>query len=196
MAVATQKRPWYLVLVLLGAFALGMLGTADGLSAVNLYRNPFDASAQGLGIADSAERDAVVARAVTWMQALDHARARGWPLGVAVLVLGGAVSLFALRTLGGSGGARTALVQLVIAQAGVNVADYWLMRDVAEPHARFWAAQQTALTHEPMNAEVLRQAWVVGLSLETIGAALVVLGLTRRRSREFLDALTEAVEER
>ena len=34
------------------------------------------------------------------------------------------------------------------------------------------------------------------VTLMALGSALIVLGLTRRRSREFLDAMTEAVEER
>ena len=35
----------------------------------------------------------------------------------------------------------------------------------------------------------------LGLALRTLGSALVVIALTRRRSREFFDETGEAVEE-
>jgi hypothetical protein len=196
MAAADRKRPWYLVLALLGALTLGTLGASTGWGRMLLYRDAVDATAEGAGIADEQERLGVVARAQTWLDALDAAKARGWPLAVASLVLGSAVLVFGVRTLGGSSGARTALVQLVIAQAGVNAADYYLMRDAWDAQQRFYSAKQAALTHVHVDPEAARRALRIAMAVSGLGSALVVFGLTRRRTRQFLDAATETVEER
>jgi hypothetical protein len=191
-----RKRPWYLVLALLGALVLGTSGLSAGWSRMMIYRSPVDPTLEGEGIHDEAEREAIVARARTWLQALDDAKPRGWPLGVATFVLGGAVFFFAMRTLGGNSGARTALVQLVIAQAAVHVADYALLRDVWDMNARLLLAKQAAVAHEHVDPAVMREGTpivpiVVGF--ETLGSALVVLGLTRRRARQALEARAEAL---
>jgi hypothetical protein len=193
-----RKRPWVLVLALLGALALGVSGASLGWSRMVLYRQPIDPSLGGEGITDPAEREAVVARTRAWLDALDQAKARGFPLSVAALVLGSATFVFAMRTLGGSRTARAALVQVVVAQAALNAADYWLLRDVWALNARVALARQAAVAHqrgEPMvvteNAPILP----IMLGLETLGSALVVLGLTRPRSRRFLEARAEALGE-
>jgi hypothetical protein len=190
MAAPARKRPWYLVSALMGALALGTLATSAGWARVVLYRQTFDPSEFGEGIADTAEREAVEARAQAWLQALDDAKPRGWPLGVATLILGGAVFLYAMRTLGG-GAARTALVQLVLAQGALNVVDYALMRNFWDAQGKFYMARQAAL-HHPL----AHDAAPIGVALQSLGSALVVLGLTRPRSRRFLDATPEPVEDR
>jgi hypothetical protein len=179
----------------MGALAFGTIGTSIGWGGFLLYREPFDAGAASYGVTDQAEHAAVEARAEAWVQAADRAKRRGWPLSVATLLLGIGVFVFALRALGRRSGARSALVQLVIAQAGINVAHYWLMRDVIDPYSRFAAARQTALTHEPVAPEVVSQSFPVLVGFSTFGSALIVLGLTRRRSRGFLDASGEPIEE-
>ncbi len=196
MAAAERKRPWYLVLALLGALTLGTLGASTGWGRMLLYRDAVDATAEGAGIADEAEREAVVARAQAWLDALDAAKARGWPLAVASLVLGSAVLFFGVRTLGGSSVARSALVQLVIAQAGVNAADFYLMRDAWEAQQRFYMAKQAAVNHVHVDPEAARRTLPIAITLSGLGSALVVFGLTRRRTRQFLDSAAEAVEER
>ncbi|HEY8041847.1 MAG TPA: hypothetical protein VIF15_18715 [Polyangiaceae bacterium] len=205
---AERKRPWYLVLALLGALALGTTGACGGWNTVSLYREPIDAAAAAAGIADEADRAAVQARVEAYVHTLDAAKSRGWPLGVATLLLGGAIVFFSMRALGGSSGARAALVQLVVAQAGLNGAAYWLMRDVFEADLRVFEARQAADIHERVpdrprademsrtTASMLRAANPIALALRTLGSALVVVALTRRRSREFFDAAAAAIEER
>jgi hypothetical protein len=163
-----------------------------------LYREAIDPSFGADGIADTAERDAVVARTKVWLDTLDQAKTRGFPLGVAALVLGSAVFVFAMRTLGGSSSARTALVQVVVAQALLTAADYWLLRDVWEANAHVAWARQAAVAHDhgepmvlPENAPLLP----IMFALQTLGSALVVVGLTRPRSRRFLEARAEALGE-
>jgi hypothetical protein len=192
MAAAERKRPWYLALALLGALTLGTLGASTGWGRMLLYHGAVDATMEGAGIADEATRQEVVARAQDWLDALDAAKARGWPLAVASLVIGSAVLFFGVRTLGGSSGARTALVQLVIAQAGVNAADYYFMRAYWDAWHRFHVVNQAALAHPDTTLSQPR----FGVALSGLVSALVVFGLTRRRTRQFLDSAAETAEER
>jgi hypothetical protein len=192
--VSERKRPWVLVLALLGALALGTSGISAGWSRMALYRDTIDPSFAAEGIADPAEHQAIVEQTRAWLDALDKAKARGWPLGVATLVLGAAVFVFAVRTLGGSRQARIGLVQLIVAQAALHVADYWLLRDVWSLNARLAWAIPAAIAHE--RGESIDEAppvLPILFAIETLGSALVVVGLTRPRSREFLEARPEAL---
>jgi hypothetical protein len=205
---AERKRPWYLVLALLGALALGMTGACNGWAAVNAYREPVDQSQYGEGVSDPADRAALEARVEAFVQTMDAAKSRGWPMAVAGLLLGGAMVMFAMRAIGGSRGARSALVQLVVAQAGLNAAGYWLLRDVMNADTRYQEARQVAFAHEHIpdrtqaddalrsTLAMVRARNPIGLVLNALGSALIVVALTRRRSRDFFDAAAAAIEER
>jgi hypothetical protein len=161
-----------------------------------LYRERIDASMAGQGIVDEGDRAAVVARADAYVQTLDAAKPRGWPLGVATLLLGTATLFFAIRALGGNGGARMALVQLLLVGAGVNAGSYWLLRDVRYAELRWLEARHAADGHEHVPEEMLHAAASVALVLQMLGSALTVVGLTRRRSRDFFESAATAVGER
>jgi hypothetical protein len=205
---AERKRPWYLVLALLCALALGTTAARKGWGTIALYREPVDTSLVGEGVADPADRAAVEASAQAFVLAIDGAKSRGWPIAVATLLLGGAMIVFSMRALGGSAGARAALVQIVVAQAGLNAAGYWLLRDVQNAEVAVGVARQVATIHENVTDheradEMLRatraSARIVNplaLFLGTLASALVVVALTRRRSRDFFEGATPAVEER
>jgi hypothetical protein len=208
MAAIERKRPWYLVLGLLAALAFGANGARSGWGTIMLYHEPIDPSTAVQGIASEADRAVVVARVDAYLHALDAAKARGWPLGVAALVLGLAQLFFAMRALGGSASARAALLQLVVAQAGLNVVSHVLMRDVIAADLRVLQASETANIHEqsldkPRADEMirttdamLRVASPIVLALQLLGSALIVLSLTRRRARDFFEPPATAVRER
>jgi hypothetical protein len=200
---AERKRPFYLVLALLGALALGIHGAYWGWSRTALYYATINPALAGEGIADDHARAAAIARVETALHALDVAKPRAWPLGVASLLLGAATLLFAMRALAGSRSARVALVQLVIAQAGVHVASHYVLRDVSE--AEFTLQAQEMADERaaggpsgelpPITTGMLRAAETVRMILRTLGSALVVIGLTRRKSREFFGDSGSPVEE-
>jgi len=206
MAAAQRKRPLYLVFALLGALALGVTGAYRGCDDVTLYRTPVDPSLLTQGFADEADRTLVAARLQEDLQAFDGAKARGFPLAVAGLLLGSALVFAAMRALGG-GAARTALVQLVIAQAGANAASHWLLRDVSQAQLRLHEARWTAESHQRFadrrhaddearkGARVLRAVYPITLVMRTLGSALVVVALTRRRTRALLDPPAETVKD-
>jgi hypothetical protein len=204
-----RKRPFYIVLALIGALALGTLGSCDGwLGWMRYQEPPPDVSLVGQGISDPADRTAVEARADAFEHTLDAAKSRGWPLAVGTLLLGSAVLVFAMRTLGGSPGARGSLVQVVVAQAGLALASCWLMRDVTAAATRLYEAATVANAHErvPRGAAaddalrvslaITRTRDAVQLVLSTLGSVFVVVALTTRRARTFFDASPTALEER
>jgi hypothetical protein len=202
---AERKRPWYLVVALLGALALGTTGAYAGWNAATLYFVSVDPTTAGEGIADVRDRELVVSRAEAELHVLDTEKARGWPIAVATLLLGGATLFFAMRALGGSSGARTALVQLVLAQAAVGVASHFLLRDVFEADLRWLEAKEAAEAHAAgttrdavslPSAGVMRAASSMVLVMRTLGSLLVVVGLTRNRSRAYFDETAAALEER
>lgn len=196
MPTSERKRPWYLVLALLAALAFGANGAKNGWDTVSLYRDSIDPSLAGQGIREEADRAAVVARLQAYVNALDAGKSRGWPLAVATLLLGVSTLFFAMRAMGGSGGARTVLVQLVIAQAGLNAAQYWLMRDAEDAKLRFSEALIASQGRDHVPDDVMRAMTIGALAFHAIGSALVVVGLTRRRSRDFFESTTAVVGER
>lgn len=204
---AERKRPWYLVFALLGAMLLGTTGACGGWRSVSQYRETIDPLI-AQGVSDPADRAAIESRVDAYVRALDAAKARGWPLAVATLLLGVAMMVFSLRTLGGNRSARAVLVQLVVAQAAVNALSFWLLPDVSEAELRLLDAIQAADIHVRVTdrvqadetgrttAKVLRVAKPIVLALSTLGSALVVVALTRRRAREFFDPSAAALPER
>jgi hypothetical protein len=207
MAAPKRKRPWYLVVALLGAVMLGSTGACNGWTVVMLYREPIDPTIVGQGIADEGDRSAVISRFQALLQALDVAKARGWPLAVADLVLGGAILATAMRSLGRGGTARRVLIQALVAQAVVTGLSYVLLRDVFEALLRLSVAKKSAELHETINdrprademlrtfSHVARVATPIEFAIRTLGGALIIVALTRRRSRDFLDSSGKAVGE-
>jgi hypothetical protein len=205
MAAQPPKRPWYLVVALSLALGLGMSNACGGTKLFMLYRAPADAIAASTmhDIAADDDRAALQARFDAYIATLDAARPRGWPLAVALLILGTATIFFSMRAMGGRGSGRSALMQLIVVQAALTPAEPWLMRDVDEAETRFNEACQSARARAgaatALELEVGPFAALargpVGLVLNTLGSAFVLVGLTRRRSRAYFEGTAEAVEE-
>ena len=204
---AERKRPVYLVAALLAALVLGTTGANSAWTIIMRYREGIAPAEAGQFVSDEADRAAVVARADSYLRVLDAARPRGWPIAVGMLVLGTGVLASAVRTLGGSRGARSVLLQLVVAQAVLGGASYWLLQDVASAEVRWREAEQAAKVHETfptqqpheaddavrLGATLIRLEPRVELAFGTLTSALVVIALTRRRARDFFDASARAL---
>jgi hypothetical protein len=204
MPAAERKRPFYLVLALLGALAYGTSGAFGGWGAFLHYHDAIDTTAVGQDIKNEDDRVAVVARSHAYLDAMDAAKPRGWPLGVASLLLGSAMFIFAMRALGGSGSARAILVQLVIVQAGVNAASFWLLHDVFDAALAVREAEQAAELREHVpdaegraRAEIsmVQRIFPFYVGAQAFGSALIVLALTRRRALAFFDGAGKAIGE-
>jgi len=208
MPASERKRPWYLVLALFLAVLFGVVGARSGWITVTLYREQIDPALAGQGIADEADRAAVVARVEAYVRALDAAKARGWPLGIASLLIGGATLFFAMRAMSGSASGRVALVQLVIVQAGIAGASHFLLRDVEQADLATYEAIKAAQFHEEIpdrrradeltgnTAKLFHAAAPIALAFQLLGSALIVVALTRRRSLAFFESTAATVGER
>ena len=206
----SASAPGTLVLALLAAFAFGLNGARSGWGTVSLYHEPINPAVAAQGFSDEADRAAIVSRVEAYLHALDAAKARGWPLGVATLLLGTAAMLvFALRAFAveqrGTRGPRAAGPRSGRGQ-----------RPHARPHARRHrrgsASPRGELRGEHPRAEprpeasrrdhagtaeaMFRIATPLSLALHLLGSALVVFALTRPRARAFFDPAAAAVRER
>ncbi len=211
MAAQDRKRPWYLVVALSVALGLGMMSAFNGCALFAFYRAPADAivaTPAAREIADDDDRAAVQARFEAYVGALDGAKRTGWPLSVAMLLLGSGTVFFAMRTIGGSSGGRAALVQLVFVQAALAPLSAWLLRDVHEANLRYESALASATVRESvlgkresesaarLSDRIRRAGGPIELVMHTLGSAFVLVGLTRRRARAVFDEAAAAVEER
>jgi hypothetical protein len=203
-----RKKPWYLVVALLGGLAFGVGGGCDGYRAITFYKNPsLDPASLVQGIANDIDRALVAKAFEAWLSAMDLAKARVFPIGVAMLLIGAAMVMFALRAMAARPGARGVLMQLVVVQAGLGIASYVLQKDVRTAEQGFHGAVIEAQAHEGVadRAEAEKVArlavatnrWLppVYLALRTLGSILIVIAMTRPRSREFFDAAADPVSE-
>jgi hypothetical protein len=111
-----------------------------------------------------------------------QAREREFPLGVATLLLGGAMVALAARSMAGREGARGALVQVTLARAGLVVVTFLLLPDVRA--AAFAVAAGVGY-------------FLMGvMAFEAVSCLLVVVALTREGSRAFFRAAEASVWER
>jgi hypothetical protein len=156
-----------------------------------------------------ADRAAVESARDRLATAMDEEKTRVFPVSIAMLLLGVTTMLFALRAMGGRAGAREILIQLVVAQAGLNLAAYPLLTQTRNAHLDLEDAHAIGDAHEvmpdaPPEAErfmrleiaALRLRAPVSLALHTLGAVFIVIALTRPRSRQFFEAARDpAIEQ-
>src|SRR6185295_15891422 len=118
------RRPWYLVLALLVCSGIGACESTAGWTTIELYRGHIDDRSHELTREDDSK--AVASTFQKMLGALDEERPRAFPLAVGELVLGIAVFIFAAAAMTGRGGARRALVQLMVAQTIVVCAMFFV----------------------------------------------------------------------
>ncbi len=173
------QRPWYLIVSLVVAWLLGALALMSGGSVITFYKQDADELQQALDhdedrVPDAEERAVFRARTERLDDVHDGARRREFPLGVAALLLGGAMVATSARAMSGRDGARSALVQVTLARAALAVLGFVLTPDVR--------AAEFAV------ASVFGYASIGKVVFETTACLLVVVALTRPRSRAFFRA--------
>lgn len=205
---AARRRPRYLVVALVAALVFGAGCWTEGCSRLTFFRGERDqAGALNQAIRDDADRAEAEALYQRFVDAADAARGRAVPLAAATFVLGAALLVLAARGLAGRSNTRSALMQVVAAQAIVVGATYFVTRDMrrAEDDWQY----QSALFHQrerlppEQYAEVTvtlqsmrRWAPPGWLALRTLASALVLLALSRPRSRAFFEAAARPLSER
>lgn len=195
------KRPRYLLVALVVALLFGAGCWIDGCGRLSFYRGEQDhTEALNEAIKNEADRTHAETLYRQFVDVADNARKRAIPLAAATFVLGAALLTLAARGLGARMNTRRILVQVVIVQAVVVGASYYLMRDVQNAELDWQIARTLAERREsmpqdqyerlvPMMESVRRFGAPSWLVVRTIASALVVLALTRRGAREFFETV-------
>ncbi len=201
-------RPRYLVVALVGALVFGAGCWTEGCGRLAFYRGEQDrGAALNAAIHDDADRALVEARYQQFLDASDASRGRGIPFAAATFVLGAALLALAARGLAGKSNTRSALMQVVAAQAIVVAASYFATQKArdAELDWQFESSlihQRESLTPEqyqqvvPTMRATRRWAPPAWLAFRTLASALILVALTRPRSRAFFEAAGTPVSDR
>ena len=205
---ASPRRPRWLVAALLVAMVLGTSSWWDGCARLDMYRSESSQAASRVHatIQDEGARARAEKTYISMLDVYGDSRSRTVPLASATFVLGAALLALASRGLGGRKGSRGMLVQIVSAQAAIAIATYFLTRDVRAAEHAWEHVCRTALQEQAFPPEwraraesiedfKMRLEAPLGLAARTLASALVVLALTRPRSRAFFDAEIEPVSE-
>jgi hypothetical protein len=206
-SVRPAKRPRYLAVALVGALVFGAGCWTEGCSRINFYRGGLDQSQTlSSSIANEADRARAEALYQHFTEVADAERSRAFPIAIATFLLGAALLALAARGLAGKTNTRSPLVQVVTAQAIVVVLGYFVLRDVRNAELD-WGIEQTMLSQRQtlpadqyaqlssMMAGVRRYGVPGWLVVRTLASALIVLALTRPRSREFFEAAGKPVSD-
>jgi hypothetical protein len=186
---------------LIASWIYGAQALSDGYEALSFFRGERpDIHVATDPIATAEARDAAYAAGEHWLQVKEAASRREMPFGAVSLLLGGAMVLFAARSMAGREGSRSALVQVLVVHAGARVAAFLLTRDVGLAEVAFQTrisdAAAAAMAHSFKDpADVQRYLGMMhalplvlaplALIMHTAFSALVVLALTRPRARAF-----------
>lgn len=207
------KRPRYLAVALISALVLGAGCWTEGCDRMRLYKVTafYNGEADpGQIINGSIKSDEDRGRAEAlyqhFIEVAEQARKRAFPMAAATWVLGAALLALSARGLAGKTNTRHALVQVVLAQAAVVAATYFITPDLR--NAELDWEQERALIHqrETLTPEQYQQAvpmmqnarrfgapgWLVVRSFVSL---LIAFALTRPRSREFFEAAAKAAAE-
>ncbi len=205
---ASAERPRYLLVALIAALVFGAGCWAEGCGRLAFYRGErAHYAAQNQSIPNDADRAQAEQLYQQYVDTADATRGRGVPLAAATFVLGAALLALGARGLAGKSNTRSALMQVVAAQAIVVAATYFSTRDMrrAEDDWQYQAAlfqrrdkippDQYADVATTLNT-LKRWAPPGWLALRSLASALVILALSRPRSREFFEAAARPVSER
>jgi hypothetical protein len=194
------------VAALVGALIFGAGCWTEGCERLAFYRGDHDGREQAnQELKDDGDRARVEALYAHWVDVADLERNRAIPFAAATFVLGAALLALAGRGLAGRSNARSAIIQVVAAQAIVVAASWWMLRDVRHAEWNWTVEQAIAKKKETTSPAEFEQAapaartlmhgfspaWLV---IRTACSALIVFALTRQRSRELFEAKAKGQE--
>ena len=195
------KRPWYLMAALIASWIYGAQMMGWGYEVLAFFRGERpDIHELTDPIVNAEALEAAFAAGEQWLAVKDSAKKREMPFGAASMLLGGAMVLLAARSMAGREGSRRALVQVIVAHAGVMIAAFLYTRDVTFAEAAFEMrlrespnlAMQSGLSDaaaregvEAVRPIVERSVGPLVLLIRSVFSTLIVLALTRPRARAF-----------
>ncbi len=194
-----MKRPWYLMAALVAAWIYGAQAMADGYDQIAFFRGERpDIHQETDAIVGADARDAAYAAGEHWLAVREAAGRREMPFGVASLLLGGAMVLFAARSMAFREGSRSKLVQVVVVHAATAAVGFLCTRDVAVAEAAYRLSQSmsSVMSHNLGDPEAIaRTRAMLPMMQRAVGpllllmsisiSGLIVVALTRPRARAF-----------
>lgn len=203
----TSGRPRFLTFALVLALFFGAGGWTDGCNRLAFFRGErqhlTDLVSQ---IPSSEDRAHSQALYDSWIETADNARGRGVPLAAGTFVLGAALLLLAARGLAGRGNARSALMQVVTAQAILVAVSYFVLRDVwkAEDTWQYYTGLVLKREEAPPDAfpQVVKlihfvQRWEppAWLAFRSFASLLILVALSRPRARTFFETPSDPLSD-
>lgn len=202
------RRPWYLVVALLFAWVFGAAGFVGGCNdTMKLQQQHIDASEEippnGIGQPNETQRAAQLAAQEVYDEVVLSMTPRLFPLSVATFILGGALVLFTARAMAGRGSARSTVIQIALVQGILSIVSFAMTKHLREAQITL-AIADTANSGAPQDAVdfwvpnlpvVFRVATVGVLVVRNVIAALIVVALTRTRTKEFFAAMDRRLSE-
>lgn len=197
------RRPKYLVAALILALLFGAGCWTEGCATLAFYRGDTDVLAeQNEHIADEQDRARVTALYQRYLDAADTGKNRSIPFAAGIFVLGAALLALGARGLAGRANTRSALMQVVAAQAIVVGAAYFANKDIRNAQEDWRFEQMIAQQHEKLPPDQFEQAlptfhamrrWMppTWLTIRSVASLLILVALSRQKSRAFFDAAGE-----
>jgi hypothetical protein len=194
------RRPRYLLIALIGAFIVGAGCWTEGCNRLAFYRGEHEHTRSlNASIRDDGDRAHAESLYQRFVDVSDTARGRAVPIAAATFVLGAALLALAARGLAGRSNTRSALMQVVAAQAVVVAIGYFLTREMHNAELDWEFEYSLIHQHESLPPEQYREVvttvrtmrtWAppTWLALRSFASALILLALSRPRSREFFEA--------
>jgi hypothetical protein len=202
---ARPTRPRWLVAALVAALVFGAGAWTEGCERLSLYHGDPEAEYGKLNaqIQDEAARGRAEALFQKFIDVSERERGTTIPFAAATFVLGAALLALSARGLAGRTNPRSVLVQVVVAQAIVYGASWFVTKDFrlaenewnieyglhAGPFAPPAAQVDEARAMARTTYRALDPIWLI---FKTAASGLIVFALTRPRSREFFEAAAAA----
>lgn len=195
------QRPRYLVVALVAALVFAAGCWTTGWERLKIHRGDLDRGrAVHAAIHDAGDRAHAEELFQRFVDAAGAARGRDVPLATATFVLGAALLALAARGLAGRSNTRSALMQIVAAQAIVVAATYFATPTVRKAEID-WEIE-VALMHQkdatppeqyrtvavPVARAIHRWYPPCWLAFRTAASILILVALSRPRSRDFFEA--------
>ncbi|MEO6572538.1 MAG: hypothetical protein ABIP89_01775, partial [Polyangiaceae bacterium] len=145
----------------------------------------------------------VTAAAEHYADVMNTSRGRMFPLAVAAFLLGTVMVAFSARAMSGRKGGRGGLVQVLSVQTALIIGTYFMTTDVRRVETDLHLTVQIEGLREAqppkpeseaviaMMQRFVRVAPPVFLTVQVLLRLLILLALTRPRSRQFFSAVEE-----
>jgi hypothetical protein len=190
---------------------MGAAGCSQGYGGIGAYRADPVLIPGALDGASEARRAAVEQALAHLISVMDATKRTGLPLTIAGFLIGFAMMTLTISAFMRRTGSPRLLAQMVFAQAALVVVTFFAQPEVRWAERDFVRLQQLARTEataktdeerrqvveaDQLFAKAFPPAQAVVLVLRTALAGLVVLALTRRRTREYYDDARAPLSER